>query len=400
MPFESKKSRIFLFFAFGLGLALLMAVLKAAIAWAAHTYLYSVPWLGGFLRSIELLEISNLLVFAILGVGVGAATVWLPRRWPSRLKLAFLLLLSPFVFSSSYMMQQNLWIKEVAAKGNISYREARDTTNAYLQKEVGSSGFFGFYPFSTQLAELPTRLESLRSEQSVNPNELLSQELSSYDDPRADLAAYIFERIGWLMRFMYMTIAALTGLIYYYKGHSWAENRSPASAVPAGSPSNSSPSNSISSNNGTQKSSTSAVGSRPMRSPLAARKTPLAQKKGGPSQRPPMQSSSSPNRSGPKHLGPKSSNQKSINQNPFSPRPQTTRNLSGSSSSSGSLPSNPVSQPYANSSPDLPLSGSQAKPLNQPISQPINKPTSDSLNGVSPKPPIRPHTEPDSEPQS
>ncbi|MEM9150654.1 MAG: hypothetical protein AAGB19_09400 [Cyanobacteria bacterium P01_F01_bin.3] len=225
MPLKSKKSRVVLFFVFGVGLALLMAGVKAVIAWAAHTYLYAVPWLGGFLRSIELLEISNLLVFAVLGAGVGAATVWLPRRWTHSAKLAFLLILSPFVFSASYMMQQNLWIKEVAKRGSISYLEAREVTNTYLKRETGTHGFWGFYPFSTQLAELPTQLETLRSEQAVNPNDLLTQELSSYNDSRAELAAYVFEHVGWLIRFMYMTIAALTGLIYYFKGHTWAENR-------------------------------------------------------------------------------------------------------------------------------------------------------------------------------
>lgn len=232
MALRSQNSRIVLFFVVGFGLALLMAGLKAAIAWAAATYLYSAPWVGGFLRSIELLEVSNLLVFAILGAGVGVATVLLPRRWPHSAKLAFLLVLSPIVFSASYMMMQHLWIKQVAANASIPYREARDVTNTYLQREGGSGGFFGFFPFSTQLSELPTRLDVLRSESSSNPNELLSEELSSYNDPRADLAAYIFERVGWLIRLMYVTIAALTGLIYYFKGHSWVENRAQANAGP------------------------------------------------------------------------------------------------------------------------------------------------------------------------
>lgn len=225
MPLESKKSRVTLFFVIGFGLSLLMALLKAVLAWVTHTYLYSVPWIGGFLRSIELAEISNLLVFAILGLGIGGATFLLPHRWDHRIKLAFLLFVSPFVFSASYMMQQHLWIKSVAAQSNLAYRDARTLTNDYLERAQGSRGFFGFYPFSTQLAELPTRQETLLAEQALNPNEQLSKELASYDDPRADLAAYWFERVGWLIRFMYMTIAALTGLIYYFKGYAWAENR-------------------------------------------------------------------------------------------------------------------------------------------------------------------------------
>lgn len=225
MSLEPKKSRVALFFVVGFGLSLSMALLKALLAWATHTYLYSIPWVGGFLRSIELTEISNLLIFAILGVGIGGATFLLPRRWDHRLKLAFLFVVSPFVFSASYMTQQHLWIKAVAEQSGIDYREARILTNDYLERKTGNRGFFGFYPFSTQLAELPVRSQTLQSTQSLNPNEVLSQELASYDDPRADLAAYWFERVGWLIRFMYMTIAALTGLIYYFKGYAWAENR-------------------------------------------------------------------------------------------------------------------------------------------------------------------------------
>ena len=322
MPLNSKKSRVALFFAFGVGLAVLMAGLKAVIAWAADTYLYSVPWLGGFLRSIELLEISNLLIFAILGAGIGAATVWLPRHWPHRAKLAFLLLLSPFVFSASYMMQQNLWIKAVATRANLPYREARDITNAYLKREVGKGGFFGFYPFSTQFAELPTRLDSLQSEQSVNPNDLLSQELSGYNDSRADLAAYVFERVGWLIRFMYMTIAALTGLIYYFKGHSWAENRAYAKAAPA----------------------------------------------------------SMPARSAPQKTAPKP--KKSASQRPNSPG-QSSRKPSGNQSSSNSLgnpsenaPGKPIIKPYINAPSDIPLNGSVPEPPGQSSNRPNEDATS------------------------
>ncbi|MEL6778922.1 MAG: hypothetical protein AAFO06_16860 [Cyanobacteria bacterium J06597_16] len=237
MPTPSKPSRISLFFAIGIGLSLLAAALKAVVSWLAEVYLYSVPWVGGFLRSIELSEISNLLAFAILGAGLGAATVYLPRRWNHRAKLAFFAFLSPFVFSASYMMQQHLWIQRVATRAEISYRDARDITNDFLKRESGSAGFFGFFPFSTQLADLPTRRKDLEAARAVNPGQLLKKELESYNDPRADMAAYIFSRVGWVVRFMYITIAILTGLIYYFKGHDWAEMRRQAvAAPPPGSP--------------------------------------------------------------------------------------------------------------------------------------------------------------------
>ncbi len=202
-----------------------MAALKAIAAGLSEAYLYTIPWVGGFLRSIELTEISNLLVFSLLASGIGAATFLLPKRWNNWAKMALLIAVSPFVFSASYLMQQHLWVQRVATRADISYGEARNITNAFLKRESGSKGFWGFYPFSAQVSELPTLRQSLESGKAGNPSKLLTQELKGYKDPRADAAAFIFARVGWLVRFMYMTIAALTALIYYFKGYEWAENK-------------------------------------------------------------------------------------------------------------------------------------------------------------------------------
>lgn len=217
--------RIPLFFAIGIGLSLLMGALKAVFAALAEAYLYSVPWAGGFLRSIELAEVSNIIVFALLASGIGAATYLLPYRWNQAAKIALLVAVSPFVFSASYLMQQHLWIQKVAARANISYTEAKGLTNAFLRTQTGSAGFFGFYPYSTEVAELPTLRKTLEAQEANNPSRLLTEELSTYEDPRADAVAYVFERVGWLVRLMYMTIALLTALIYYFKGHDWAEHK-------------------------------------------------------------------------------------------------------------------------------------------------------------------------------
>ena len=229
-------SRIPLFFTIGVGLSLLMAGLKAIAFWLTDRYLYDMPWLGGFLKSIEIAEISNLLVFAILGVGVGAATLLVPEHWTHWLKMALLVVLGPVVFCASYLMQQHLWIQRVAKRADISYAESKDITNRFLKAEAGKGGFWGFYPLSTQISELPTVRANLEAGKTTNPSDLLTKELASYDDPRADAAAFIFERVGWVVRFMYMTIAALTALIYYFKGHDWAQDRRYGREVPVATP--------------------------------------------------------------------------------------------------------------------------------------------------------------------
>ena len=226
---KRRQARIPLFFAVGIGLSLLAGGLKAIAAALAEGYLYSLPWMGGFLRSIELSEISNLVAFALLAGGIGAATIWLPRRWNPWAKAALLIVVSPFVFSASYTMHQRIWVQRVAQRSAISYPEAQQVTNNFLERETGKRGFFGFYPYSTEVADLPTSRATLEGPSAGNASKLLTKELASYEDPRADLVAYIFERVGWLLRFMYMAIAALTALIYYCKGRVWAENKRRAS---------------------------------------------------------------------------------------------------------------------------------------------------------------------------
>ena len=224
MASQSKRSRTFLFFAIGLGMALLASLLKSAIAWIADLYIYSLPWVGGFIRSVELAELSNLLAFALLGAGIGAATYFLPRRWNHKAKLALLIVLSPLVFSASYLTQQNLWIRKVAARTETSYQEARDLTNRFLERETGNKGYFGYFPLSTRLVDLPVQPSVLNSETAAVSSDTLTAALASYNDPIANVAVFLFKQVGWLIRFMYIMIAALTGLIYYFKGCDWAED--------------------------------------------------------------------------------------------------------------------------------------------------------------------------------
>ncbi|MBE9063985.1 hypothetical protein [cf. Phormidesmis sp. LEGE 11477] len=224
MAFQSKRSRIFLFFAIGFGMALLASLLKSAIAWIADIYVYSLPWVGGFLRSVELAELSNLLAFALLGIGIGSASYFLPRRWNHKAKLALLIFLSPFVFSASYLTQQNLWIRKVAARSNMSYQDARNLTNRFLERETGNGGYFGYFPVSTRLVDLPIQPDILNSEVAVIPGDVLTEALDSYDDIGSNAVVFLFKQVGWLIRFMYIIMAGLTGLIYYFKGCDWAED--------------------------------------------------------------------------------------------------------------------------------------------------------------------------------
>ncbi|MBE9078131.1 hypothetical protein IQ241_12655 [Romeria aff. gracilis LEGE 07310] len=237
MPAQSKPSdpraqRIALYFLLGLSLSALLAVAKAALAWAAATYLYSLPYAGGFLKSVELVEISNLLIFLLLGLGIGAATRYLPQSWPMQAKVALLVVVTPLVFSASYVMQQALWVRQVAERAEISPTESRQLTNGFLRREVGSGGFWGFFSLSTQMTDLPTQPEILQTQLTDNPNVVVENELAKYEEFQSSLISVAFRAVGWAIRLMYITIAALAAAIYYAKGQLWADQRRQAKAEP------------------------------------------------------------------------------------------------------------------------------------------------------------------------
>ena len=121
-------------------LTLLMVGLKVLIAWAGETHLYSIPFLGGLLKSLEVVELTNVLVFAILGTGLGAELAKLPSKKRLSFSLFSLFLILPLVFNTSYMTRQHFWIHQVADQGQVSYAQAKQLTNDFLDHETGSKG--------------------------------------------------------------------------------------------------------------------------------------------------------------------------------------------------------------------------------------------------------------------
>lgn len=86
--------------------------LKALLTWAAEAYLYSVPILGGWLKSLEIIELSNIVVFALLGIGLGAITLYL-RPGPFWRGAIALIIAMPLVFFSSYWVRYDLWLEAI-----------------------------------------------------------------------------------------------------------------------------------------------------------------------------------------------------------------------------------------------------------------------------------------------
>jgi hypothetical protein len=216
--------------AIALGLTLAMAIAKGGAAWAMDRYVYSLPVLGGWLESLELVELSNVLVLALLGVGLGAATRWLPRspRWWQRVLVLGLSV--PVVFLSSYGVRQALWVQEVAATSNIPLAQATLVTDRLLLEATGREGLPGFFLYTVRSPLLPTELSALTS---LNEeDQWFRSELTRYSGVEPGLFALIFRLTGWGIRLVYIGLAAITAIIYFARGILWANARRPTFPPP------------------------------------------------------------------------------------------------------------------------------------------------------------------------
>lgn len=202
----------------------MMVALKALTAWLAATQLYTLPLIGGVLTSLEIAEIANVVIFAILGFGLGALTLYLPKLWMLGPKILLLVLALPFILGTGYIVRHRLWVREVALQAGVNPIQAVEVTDSFLQRETGSSGRLGFYRYTAQVSEPPIHLENLQT-LSTSEVEALTNQLSQYSGLQVNLFAMLFNRAGWGIRLIYLMISGFMGLIYFYKGKIWADQQ-------------------------------------------------------------------------------------------------------------------------------------------------------------------------------
>lgn len=204
-----------------------MTVLKGAIAWLAERFVYTLPLLGGLLKSLEIVEVSNVIVFALLGVGLGAFTLWLPRRWLWYPKAIALVIGVPIVFLSGYVVRHQVWVQQVAVESELLPTQATEVTNRLLQEATGNEGAWGFFNYTVKVPIVPTDLSVLKN---VNQDDKwFRSELTRYSGVEPGIFARLFRWTGWGIRLFYTVLVVVTATIYFTKGLVWASaNRKPS----------------------------------------------------------------------------------------------------------------------------------------------------------------------------
>jgi hypothetical protein len=224
MTSRKQTHRVELYFLSGIALCLLMVALKALAAWITETYVYTLPLIGGVLTSLEIAEMANLVIFVILGVGLGALTLYLPTNWTLVPKLTLLMASLPLILSTGYIVRHSLWVRQVADRAGLSPDQAQAATNDFLERETGRGGNWGFYQYTARVSQPPTQLTNLQALSSEEMATLQGQ-LSQYSGSSSNLFTFIFNRVGWGVRLIYLLLSGFLGLFYFFKGKLWADRQ-------------------------------------------------------------------------------------------------------------------------------------------------------------------------------
>jgi hypothetical protein len=194
---------------------------KLLVAWAAELYLHPIPILGGWLKSLEIVELVNIIIFALLGLGLGGATLYLPAKTPMAVKALVMVVAMPLIFFSSYWLRQTLWLNQLAAEANQPVEQVAALANQAIQRESGSQGFWGYFKVTTKMPILPANVAEL--ERMAADQQWFRSELTRFSGIEPGVFSMIFDGAGWGIRMFHMLLALLTGIIYFSKGATWAD---------------------------------------------------------------------------------------------------------------------------------------------------------------------------------
>lgn len=213
------------------------ALVKYFLSRLAEYTIYPIPLLGGLLQSLELAELSNLLVFAILGLGFGALTRLLPVQWGQRLSAALLIVLVPLIFMISTQVRYDRWVQTVAEQEQLSRTEAIALTNAYLDDRIQSQGWWGFYRYTARYTAIPTSQAEMQRAMGIDARvQAHFAKVTGMDTP---IVTSLMTLCSWGLRLFYFVIAAIVTISHFQEGLKppvSAANRTPTAAPPVPSP--------------------------------------------------------------------------------------------------------------------------------------------------------------------
>lgn len=198
-----------------------VGLLKRLSIFVANEYLYSIPILGEILQSIEIGELVNIIVFAVLGLFIGVSTYLYPQQNPRAVSSLILIISVPLLFTLTSWVRYHEWLTYFSIQEKILVPEATQITNTFLNDNVGVSGFPGFYLYTGKYPVIPSNREEMKA--MVEIDQKVKGKFTQFLNQQADLVTFIYTHQGWLIRGFYFAMTVVTAVYHFQVGLKEAE---------------------------------------------------------------------------------------------------------------------------------------------------------------------------------
>lgn len=216
---RSIQSRTYLYILIVLLLIFITVSIKVVSTLIGEQFLYEIIIIGDIFKSLEIVELVNVLAFAILGMGFGLASAFLPQMARHKTSAVLLIVLVPLIFCSSAMLKYNIWIEDVADKEKISFLQAESLTSSFLNHRVGLNGFLGFYVYTAQFPLLPTNQDEIKKADKLEKKvkaDFLS--ITKIVKIKPEIVTWFLTNSRWLIRFFYFSLAVTSTITHFHIG--------------------------------------------------------------------------------------------------------------------------------------------------------------------------------------
>ncbi len=195
--------------------------LKRLSIFVANEYLYSIPILGEILQSIEIGELVNIIIFAVLGLFIGVSTYLYPGKNGRAVSSVILILAIPLLFTLTSWVRYHEWLLSFSLQEKILLPEATQITNTFLDENVGVSGFTGFYLYTGKYPVIPVNKEEMKA--MVEIDNKVKGKFTKFLNEQASLVTFIYTNQGWLIRGFYFAMTLVTAIYHFNLGIKEAE---------------------------------------------------------------------------------------------------------------------------------------------------------------------------------
>ncbi len=197
-------------------LAAIAVSMKLAAILLAEQYFYNIQIVGEIFRAVEIIELLNVLVFAIVGMGFGVITALLPRVISRQISAIFLIILIPLICCTTDLYRYDNWLREISEREKISYSDAQQITNSFLKNRVGQQGFLGFYLHTAEFPVLPTKKDQMQDV--TVQEEKITSKFATVTGITPQTMTILFTISGWGIRSFYFLVAAFASATHFREG--------------------------------------------------------------------------------------------------------------------------------------------------------------------------------------